>query len=548
MSVALKKDLDRLSALHRRIADDIASETEKSEALKLIDELVAKKYRPAVIHLLSFLVLEDSAIAIAAGQAVKQLIHNLKAVELLLMDESVRGSQYHSHNYRASWDKVNKDSIVHLLNRVPEPTLLLGLGSMHRNGFIRQFCLNELDKSRDGSELPFILIRTTDWVPEISTLAKSMVQARLKKENGALFVQNIATIERLKQRKRGDAARVLKLSHEQAIQSPLSDFIAQLSSDDLQARRLCMYQGLARPDRIQIIEAGTENSDQQVRQIAYMAGIPQFAPERKLEVIKKGLQDPYPSNRREILRAAVLHFPEQQDELVFPLLLDRSSKVRLLAKYLWKEKHNDFDFDKYYRERISVASGAELIAAMRGLSDSRLKEDYPLLEKYLSDKNIQIRKAAIDCMVLIDREKSLQMLLKLLAQEEAGTLSAIKKNLLLCDRFLSGEDLWRVFSACKQMSTRLCILKILATLPKWEQLGYFLIAYANKNEEVSKLALGYLKRWQDRFRQSWVFTQPNQAQAERIRLAASLVGAKLDIPKYRELQLVFESVKVTVID
>ncbi len=549
MSTAWQKIFDRLLALQKSIASNSATDGEKAETRELIAELVASKSRRAAIHLFSFLLVDDFELAKYAAEAIKQLTSNLTASEWLYLEERVRGSLYnYTRDYRDIWDAADKDSILSLLNRFPDNTCLIGLASMHGNGHIRERCVYALDKIKDGSELPFLLLRATDWVEEVRTPAKSAIDARLKKENSAHFVRNIALIDKLKLRKRGDAARILRLSSELAMEAPTSEFVSQLNSFDLQARRLCMYQGLARPDRLQIIEQGLKNSDHQVRQIAYMAGVPQFLPDRRLDVIKSGLTDRLPSNRREVLRMASLHFPERFDELVQPSLMDRSSKVRTLARFLWKEKHEDFDFSKYYRERIAECSGAELAAAIRGLCDAPQQEDYALIEKFLSDKNVRIKKTAIDSIVLINKEKSVDILLKFLAAEEPGLLSTIKKNLLSCNWLLSGEDLWRVFPTCKQMSTRKCILNILATLPKWEQLGYFLIAYANKNEEVSKLALSYLKRWQDRFRQSWVFTQPNQTQAERIRLAASLVGPKLDIPKYREIQLVFESLKVTVID
>lgn len=548
MSVAWKKILDKLLSLQKGLLEDSVSDSEKSDALSLIAELVESRADSTVIHLLSFLVSKDDEIAAAASTAIKKLMSKMTAAELLHLEERVRGSRYYTRNYREAWDKQPKDSIVSLLKRDSQPVLMLGLGSMHGNGYIRERCVYELDKIKDGSELPFLLIRTTDWVEEIRIPAKSAIQSRLKKENAGFFVQNIALIDKLKLRKRGDAARVLRLSHELAIDAPFKDFVSQLSSFDLQARRLCIYLGLARQDRIQIIEQGLDNSDHQVRQIAYMTAMPQLAAEQKLEVLKKGLKDPFPSNRREMLRMVAQHFPDRFDEFIFPALMDQTTRVRTLARFLWKEKYPDFDFRKFYCERLEASLPAEICPAMRGLSDNAQIEDYSIIEKFSSNKILKIRKTAIDCLLAINKERSVELLLKILAEEEPGMASTAKKNLKLCNRFLSGEDLWRVFSTCKQLSTKQTVIQLLAELPKWEQLGYLLIAYANKNEAISKLALNYLKRWQDRFRQSWVFSQPNKTQAERIRLAASLVAARLDIPKYRELQLVFESLKITVID
>lgn len=96
---------------------------------------------------------------------------------------------------------------------------------------------------RDGDELPFLLIRLSDWVPQVRSVAEQAVEQRCNPAYLQHFVDNIALLERQKQRQRGGSRRFELLER-------ITSMLAQsqnrkvlfdgLQHQDYEVRRTCL--------------------------------------------------------------------------------------------------------------------------------------------------------------------------------------------------------------------------------------------------------------------------------------------------------------------
>jgi hypothetical protein len=77
---------------------------------------------------------------------------------------------------------------------------IAGILSMHANGYVRQFAVKALSKFTDGSEIPFLLLRLSDWVPQVSAEAVLSMQQRLTRL--AQIIPHITLYQHIKKRPR----------------------------------------------------------------------------------------------------------------------------------------------------------------------------------------------------------------------------------------------------------------------------------------------------------------------------------------------------------
>ena len=69
--------------------------------------------------------------------------------------------------------------------------------SLDANGFVREDAVKRLAKVATGEELPYLLLRLNDWVPQVRDAAREAVLARITPEYAPHFVTYLATFARL---------------------------------------------------------------------------------------------------------------------------------------------------------------------------------------------------------------------------------------------------------------------------------------------------------------------------------------------------------------
>lgn len=533
-----------LKKLHTDLIPRLNVDGVRAETIAVLQELSQKGSWVTVPYLLSIVIGHQEDIADAAASGIANLMQGILPSELARLDERVRGPFWYTTEYRKLWDQSTLEA-VSLLRGMSPPVVFMGLCSMHRNGRVREIAIQELDQISDGSELPYLLLRTTDWVQIVSNKAKNAIRARrLTSAYAKHYLANMALIDQLRQRHRGDTAGLFQSIQELCLKADTSEFLNALKNKDFKTRRLCFYIGLGaqRASQSHIIKAGLSNKDNIVRKIALLAALAQAKGEELWALIERALKDPFPSHRREAIGLLLTHFPEKANEQLPHFLLDRAPKVRGMAKYHMKERDASFDFAQFYREKLKSEDPKTVVSALGGLAECKQQDDYAIVELFLSNQNRQVKKAAMGAMTYLNKERTVPHLLEFMSSTDKGIASAAQRNLQKCLRFVTAEELWRIYSGNKDPRIQINILRSLSKLSPWDSLGYLLLGLKNKDASVKQVAIDSLKWWQNKNRYSWGQILPSKIQRERVRLAAPLVASEITGPKFRELHLAIDSV------
>ncbi|MBX9724815.1 MAG: hypothetical protein K2X81_25645, partial [Candidatus Obscuribacterales bacterium] len=315
------------------------------ELFKQLSELASPE---AIPYLLSFLIHSEKQLADAAAETIAIISSKMNSAQFSQLDERIRARSYSTIKLRESWD-AQRQELVPLMRRFEPQSVFMGLASMHHNGHVRELAVGALDLINDGSEIPYLLLRVTDWVPSVSNKAKAALRKRLHVENAGRFLANIVLVDALRQRKRGDGAELFQSIHNIAAEAQLSDFLKELESNDRRARRLCLYiaLGIKISVRIEVIKQSLENSDNQVRRIALLSSVAHFSKADLSLLLQNALKDSFPSNRKEALRIMLSQYPESAEMELKAALLDRSPSVRAFSRFHLKEKEAQFDFAQF---------------------------------------------------------------------------------------------------------------------------------------------------------------------------------------------------------
>ena len=87
---------------------------------------------------------------------------------------------------RRSWpscagNSMLSDPSMKRLKKSPSAWWIFAVFASHPSGFVRQTALEELAHEETGKSLPFILLRTTDWVEPVRVVARSIFFRKLNR-------------------------------------------------------------------------------------------------------------------------------------------------------------------------------------------------------------------------------------------------------------------------------------------------------------------------------------------------------------------------------
>ncbi len=130
-------------------------------------------------------------IAESAARAVARLLRDVRVEHVSKLDREFR-----EFCYGAAWHRMEPGDVT-LLSALPDGDWALVCAMSHRNGYVREQATQELVSRGDGSVLPFLLLRTNDWVPAVRSAARAAVTSRLRPECLHDLVAMLPMLERM---------------------------------------------------------------------------------------------------------------------------------------------------------------------------------------------------------------------------------------------------------------------------------------------------------------------------------------------------------------
>lgn len=269
-----------------------------------VNEAVLEKLvscgEPGVIpHLAPLLFSDTPATAQAGARVVEALLLQLSSAELAWLDEVMRDS--------GSWitgepsRRLAPRELARWVGPGEPGILLLRLSSFHHNGFVREEALRRLALIRDGSELPYLLLRMNDWAGPVRRVAREAVLDRITDDYADHFVRNMALLARLERAKRADHAVFLdQVSRLLAGPAARGALIEAMRSGSREVRRTSFrFLFTGRPDHLeQLLAAGLQVADPLIRLWCARVAIDSLSREQLLPLLDRLVADPFAMIRR----------------------------------------------------------------------------------------------------------------------------------------------------------------------------------------------------------------------------------------------------------
>ncbi|MEW4369061.1 HEAT repeat domain-containing protein [Paenibacillus kandeliae] len=466
-------------------------------------ELIQRSGEYAVIpYLVPFLSSDDQMLEMTAENTISDLLRRCPPNELVWLSEQMREHlpyAYRENNRR--WTQLTTATMASWGQSVHPVKWIMA--SFHRDGYVREAAVKRMVLNRDGSEIPFLLIRTNDWVSSIRFRAYKALQQRIHEHNADIFIQNIALVQRLvdcgrEHRERYDALieAIYELLRRPECATALQ---AGMQAEEPYIRRFCFQLGLPcdHLDTEQLLQWALQDSDSSIRIWAARQVSQQLQGDSLLSALEYMRHDSFPPVRREALEQLSDGFPEQAVPYVQSALLDRNAVVREVARRCIS-RVQPLNLVEFYLDMIwnEEAYPFQLAAALYGLGETGQAEDAEVIAEERNHPEVAVRKAVIRGLARLDIRSYGHVLRAALFDPQPGisreAVPAIQRHIYLLNR----EEWLHGLLEKHPRHVHRNLFRLLPAYERWEQLDMLLDILNQETLSWIRQAAGHqLNRW-----------------------------------------------------
>ena len=463
----------------------------------------------------------------AVARTISVLLARAGPDELVSLSERMRSYCFLGDPYGNEWSRLTPPELQKWVGPGEPGILVLRLSSFHANGYVREAAVLRLALLKDGAELPYLLMRLNDWVPQVRAAALDAVVQRVRPDYVEHFVDNLALVVRLETVKRSDQGDVLPaISSLLALPSARTPMIAAMRSRSATVRR-ASFRFLTRnsPDDLaDLLTAALSVEDPTIRLWAARSALAEVRGDALRGVLDSLGSDPAALVRREALAAWADHFPGEAFDRLMAGVMDTSAATRAEARFWLRDR--GVEFAQIYRAALATDRPVRLASAVAGLTETGRPEDASALLPILSHHSPRVRRAAVRGLVWLAGERYLDVAFDALKDPARSVSSAARESLKPHVQALGGPRLWGLLDPSNPEHVRECGLRLLARLPKWDAVSYLLLASAESDEPLASQAREFLRRWDARFND----TQTTPSNAQLVRLNDALAAVESALP------------------
>lgn len=104
-----------------------------------------------------------------------------------------------SMSWAVEWKDIDINYFIEDDMTEDEKIIVLGLASFHSDGYMREKAIRELIKYKNPKIMPFIIIRSCDWVYQIRKEAQRMLLNNIQMDNFEYIIKNILLIDKIRE-------------------------------------------------------------------------------------------------------------------------------------------------------------------------------------------------------------------------------------------------------------------------------------------------------------------------------------------------------------
>jgi hypothetical protein len=502
----------------------------EQEAVEILDAIAACGESPALIPLAPHVYSSRERIGEAAARAASKLLEGLHASDYFWLDEGVRAITAEYRYYaRPDAPHMPTGKVKLLFDFGKYSRAAFGLASFHANGYVREEAIHLLALLNDGGELPFLLLRLRDWVPEVQRTAAAAVKEHLARADAFQWARYLPLVYRLKNAQRLDHSAFAGEVEALLLSEPRGAALMKaMFLDDNAVRRLSLRLGMDHPGigHKELITIALGDPDTTIRRMAARMVREKMNKPDKESLLPLMKENRSAAVRREALLLAVELGLGGAD--LEKALLDSQAAVRYLARFYLREAGMT-DFAEFYRKSVGRGNRRIVGPALLGLGETGMEADRELIMPFLRDDDKALVKAAIRALDRLWPGGGEEVFLEALRAAHPGISRAARDALVKRLNAKTRRELPALLKGPHPLYMRINALYLMSRAERWESLACLLDSMRSDDAKIAEKSLHYVIRWVSRFNTS--FTKPDHHSIEKIRSsidkASAVLGEKL---------------------
>ena len=371
-----------------------------------------------------------------------------------------------------------------------EAVHLYGIASLNHNGHIREAALSYLQKLPSSEALPYILLRLSDWVPEVRTEAESALKAVFPIISVQDCLRYKDQIEWLTQTKRVDLAETQERFFAYLRQPSNRTEILELIKHANYQERLFCWQALARvlPTDSALIQRAITDSAPEIRQLL----VKHLPFQQKFhQYFQKMLSD----SAVRVRYSAIKSIPKDQftkyKEIFETMLFDDSHAIRAYAQFMLRN-NGENQLAERYRHKLACVQEIQS-GILAGLAETGSKNDIQKILPFVDHQTAKIRAAALSGLHRLDAENVAHLYLQGLRGENTKIRN-------LCVTILQSNH-GHLRTECEEVfkngtiKNQKAALKVMTCYGALESLRDILLALSSPHSALKELAWRLFGSW-----------------------------------------------------
>jgi HEAT repeat protein len=420
---------------------------------------------------------------------------------------------------------------------LPQPGLedLLAMSS-HASGYKRENAVRRIGMLGNPAALPYLIVRTNDWVPQVRAAARDALRKLLRAGNGEAFVASLPAIMHLQTCTRDDHRELMQavqdyLLHEENV----PHLIAGLNSRDAQIARLAtrLLVEHRRVPATALVTTGLSHKDVVVRSIVIdlLRGLDEGA---FSEAVAKALRDSYMPVRREAFQQLLARNVEAGLRVARDMLFDRSASIREIA--VRRLLNAGEPVEQIYAgaltgdgDRVSVVT---CVLWSWAFMNSQVRSEQA--RQLLYGASPAVRRSALLTIAKLLRSDAGPDLEVALADESPAVCKEAARLITRLEDRPSAERLISIAGASGPRHVAIACCRVARHGSKWGWLKFILKVYGAPDSAVSHETFSTeIDVWEARFNRS--NAQPDAGLLQEIVSALRICEAKLSVNQLRLL-------------
>jgi len=477
----------------RSLLDQLRGTDPRRQSLARLATLGELLVVPRLLHLFA----ADDPLSEEAARTIATLVEKIGPTELARIDQQARSYSCTYGGSSDDWWTLSPVAVSRLQRVSAAYPAALGVASSHPNGYVREAVVKALGTHTAGREIPFLALRANDWVWPVAARAGELLARRLVPDNQPAVLTALPFLVRMLSQRRQDHTRFTDALRAVLVSDGGRHVLSRLHEFDRRVRRF-VYElvGSNTPAADSMLRPALADADAAIRRSAIRRLAALWDIETSTPILENMLmRDHSPAVRKEALTLLAERRPERVRQLLPHVLLDRSARVRELARFCVRDLEAPIVPRNFYIAGLANTSTLPLSTAIAGLGETGSSTDVELLASCLNAVAPRVRRAALIASARLDPGRGIPMALTALADAAPSVRTAAVHVLAGHSRHVNFAIVRNHLHGLGDPATRRKLLHVVKEAPKWDAVVLLLEVLGDPDDGVRRKAAELLGDW-----------------------------------------------------